>query len=103
MWRVARLEQNAKHSRLIIVSLNRWAQSAESKSRGIHMLHPQQQPPINKPLFSGPSMRPLVFLAVAMVVLALAFWAKTPGAADHNLPPRYGASFGPIQVLEIVD
>ena len=42
--------------------------------------------------------------AFAVVGLAVILWAKThTGMADHNLPSGYGASFGPIQILEIVD
>jgi len=43
-------------------------------------------------------------LAVAIVVIALAFWAKIRmSGANHNSLPRYGGSYGPVQVLEIMD
>ena len=48
-------------------------------------------------------MRIRLLLTVAMVALALAWWAKTHlGTADHNSPTRYGGSYGPVQVLEPV-
>ena len=49
-------------------------------------------------------MRIRLLLALAMVVLAVGLLAKTSlGVAHHGLSPIYGGSFGPIEVLEIVD
>jgi hypothetical protein len=49
----------------------------------------------------GVAMHTRMLIAVLLVALALAWWAKTNlGTADDNLPPRYGGGFGPIQILE---
>ena len=49
-------------------------------------------------------MRTRLLLAVAMLALAVGFLVKTSlGVANHRLVPMYGGSFGPIQILEIVD
>jgi hypothetical protein len=50
------------------------------------------------------AMRIRLLLASAMLVLAVGFLIKTSlGAAQHRLLPMYGGSFGPIQILEVVD
>ena len=48
-------------------------------------------------------MRTGYIIAAAIVGIALFFWIKTSvGRTDENLPPRYGGSFGPVQILELV-
>ena len=45
-----------------------------------------------------------LLLATAMLALSLCFLVKTRlGVAHHSLLPVYGGSFGPNQILEIVD
>ena len=45
-------------------------------------------------------MRTGYVIAAAIMGIALFFWIKSSvGAADGNRPSRYGASYGPIQVL----
>jgi hypothetical protein len=50
-------------------------------------------------------MRTRLLLAAAMLALAVGFLVKTTlGLAHHgSLAAIYGGSFGPIQILEIVD
>jgi hypothetical protein len=49
-------------------------------------------------------MRTRLLLATAMLALAVCFLVMTRlGVAYHSLLPIHGASFGSIQILELVD